>query len=97
MLPSLVSRIASEDTAELSHAPGLATAAIACLTNSVRHRSELSSACRYAGVGHLGPFEAPAQVAERALVCFKLAESHQHWHSLPKEQRMAFRLQGSRL
>ena len=54
-------------------------------------------ACRYAGVGHLGPFEAPAQVAERALLCFKLAKSQQHWHSLPKGQQLAFQLPKSRL
>ena len=48
-------------------------------------------------MGHLGPFEAPAQVAERALLCFKLAKSKQHWHSLPKGQRMLFQLQKSKL
>ena len=82
---------------ELPHGPGLATTAIACITMAARHHSEHSCACRYAGVGHLGPFEAPAQVAERALLCFKLAKSKQHWHSLPEGQRMPFQLHKSKL
>ena len=82
---------------ELFHGPGQATASIACLAKAVRRCSESSCACRYAGVGHLGPFEAPVQVAERALLCFKLAESQQHWDSLPKGQQVAYHLQGSRM
>ena len=41
---------------------------------------------RYTGVGHLGPFEAPARIAGRVLLNFMYTESPQTWEAIPKRR-----------
>ena len=45
--------------------------------------------CRYARVGHLGPFEAPEQIAERVRLCFKCAGNADMWAQLPRGQQLS--------
>jgi len=44
--------------------------------------------CRYAGIGHLGPFEAPEQIAGRVILSFMYADSSETWDSLPEGRQV---------
>lgn len=46
----------------------------------------LSFMCRYATVGHLGPFEDPAFVADRVLFNLHFSEKAAMWKTLPKTE-----------
>ena len=54
-----------------------------CFSERERER-ERGCVRRYERVGHLGPFEAPAQIAQKALQAFAHAESQKDWDRLPK-------------